>query len=235
MRLKAALKDWRRRRLLARAGIGVELQSPRFAAGARSGTWVVDPRHLGADSVVYSVGIGDNIAWDLAMIERFGCTVHAFDPTPRSSAWLRQQVLPPQFVHHAIAVAAHDGNLAFAAPSRSRDVNFRPLPAASAPAGAFSAPAARLTTIARRLGHDRVDVLKLDIEGGEYGVLDDLLAGGPPVAQLLVEFHHGERAHRGAPAIPFAATARAVAQLRAAGFRVLDISARGLEFTFARG
>ena len=73
MRLKAALKDWRRRRLLRRAGIAVEVDLPQFAAGARSGVWVVDPTDLGPDSVVYSVGVGDNIAWDLAMIAASTC------------------------------------------------------------------------------------------------------------------------------------------------------------------
>jgi len=236
MRLKAALKDWRRRRLLRRAGIGIDVHAPRFRAGARSGMWTVDPRPLGADSVVYSVGIGDNIAWDLVLIERFGCTVHAFDPTPRSVAWLRSQRLPPRFVHHALAVADRDGPLAFAPPRKPHDVNFRPRAhhataaddAVAADRGPlFTAPAERLLTIAQRLGHQRIDVLKLDIEGGEYAVLDDLLRSGPAVRQLLVEFHHDQ------PDLPFERTERAVGALRAAGYRILDISARGLEFTFA--
>ncbi len=233
MRLKAAIKDWRRRKLLRRAGIAVELTQPRFAAGARSGVWIVDPTDLDARSTVYSVGIGDNIAWDLAMIERFGCTVHAFDPTPRAVAWLRDRELPPQFVHHDWAVAGRDGPLQFAAPRRKRDVNYRPLPAAAAgipaPAGLFTAMAVRLTTLAARLGHSTIDVLKIDIEGGEYEVLADLLAVGPYPRQLLVEFHHGE------PGIPFARTQAAIGQLRRGGYQITDISRRGLEFSFALG
>ena len=96
MRLKSALKDWLRRRALAKAGIGIQIHRPRLCQGARSGMWTVDPTDLGPQSVVYSFGIGDNIAWELAMIEHFGCHVHAFDPTPRSLAWLRQQSLPQQ-------------------------------------------------------------------------------------------------------------------------------------------
>jgi hypothetical protein len=39
------------------------------------------------------------------------------------------------------------------------------------------------------LGHDRIDLLKLDVEGAEYAILDDLLKVGlrPPV--LCVEYH----------------------------------------------
>src|SRR5262245_14315827 len=81
-------------------------------------------------------------------------------------------------------------------PRKPRDVNFRPRadqtaalddPAVGNGGQFFTAPAERLPTIARRLGHQRIDVLKIDIEGGEYAVLDDLLRSGPAVRQLLVE------------------------------------------------
>jgi Methyltransferase FkbM domain len=71
-------------------------------------------------------------------------------------------------------------------------------------------------------------VLKLDVEGGEYDVLGDLLRHPPTVLQLLVEFHHG------AAGIPFAATVAAVAALRGAGYRLFHRSRRGLELSFAR-
>jgi len=226
MRLQSRLKDWWRRRLLARAGIGVEIAPPTFAAGARSGVWVVATAGLGPDSVVWSFGIGDNIAWDLAMIERFGCAVHAFDPTPRALAWLRTQALPATFHSHPIGLGAADGELHFAAPRRDRDVNFRPV--ASAVQGGITAPVRRLSTLARDLGIAHIDVLKIDIEGGEYAVLQDLLAHGPLPQQLLVEFHHDQ------DGVPFAATATAIADLRAAGYRVFHTSRRGLELSLLR-
>lgn len=226
MRLQSRLKDWWRRRLLARAGIGVEIAPQTFAAGARSGVWVVAAAGLGPDSVVWSFGIGDNIAWDLAMIERFGCAVHAFDPTPRAIAWLRTQTLPALFHVHLIGLGAADGELHFAPPRRDRDVNFRPV--ASAVQGGITAPVKRLSTLARELGIARIDVLKIDIEGGEYAVLQDLLAHGPLPQQLLVEFHHDQ------DGVPFAATATAIAELRAAGYRVFHTSRRGLELSLLR-
>ena len=45
----------------------------------------------------------------------------------------------------------------------------------------------------RDLGHDHLDVLKMDIEGAEYAVLDDMLQSDILPDQLLVEFHHGKR------------------------------------------
>jgi FkbM family methyltransferase len=224
MRLKSAFKDWRRRQQLRRAGIGVELQRPEFAAGARSGVWVVDPTPLNSRSVVYSFGVGDNVAWELAMIERFGCDVHAFDPTPAAVAWVRARTLPPRFRFTPLGIAGFDGVRWFAPPRRARGVDWRPV--LGEQEGAVQAPVQRLASIAWRQHHDHVDVLKLDIEGGEYEVLADLLAGGPPVVQLLVEFHHGQHG------IPFARTAAAIASLQKAGFRIFNASRRGLEFSF---
>lgn len=225
MRLKSAFKDWRRRRLLLRAGIGIETEVPTFAAGARSGVWVVDPRGLGPAAVVYSFGVGDNIAWDLAMIERFGCTVHAFDPTPRAAAWIERQSLPEQFVFHRVGIGACDGDMQFEAPRRSGDVNYRP----TSQGGELRAPVRRLGTFVQSLGHTHIDVLKLDIEGGEYAVLPDALAAGVPIRQLLIEFHHDQER------VPFAATREALALLRGSGFSIFHLSRRGLEFSLLGG
>ncbi|MCD8540412.1 MAG: FkbM family methyltransferase [Leadbetterella sp.] len=38
-------------------------------------------------------------------------------------------------------------------------------------------------------GHQHIDVLKMDIEGSEYLVIDDILNAGIPIKQLLLETH----------------------------------------------
>jgi FkbM family methyltransferase len=172
--------------------------------------------------VVYSVGVGDNVSWDLALIERFGVTVHAFDPTPACVGWFGRQSLPPAFRFLPVGVAARDGVARFRIPRRG----FNYLPARPDEAAAVAAPVRRLSTLMREMGHDHLDVLKLDIEGGEYEVLDDLLREELPVGQLLVEFHHNFRS------IPFARTERAVRALNAAGYQLFHVSERGLELSF---
>ena len=46
--------------------------------------WVIDKSMIDSESVIYSVGVGSNIDFDLELIDSLGVTVHAFDPTPRS-------------------------------------------------------------------------------------------------------------------------------------------------------
>jgi FkbM family methyltransferase len=220
-----AMKDYLRRRVLTRRGIDVEVRRPTFMAGERSGMWTVLPDLLNRDSVVYSFGVGDNLGWELAMVQRFGLTLHAFDPTPASVSWVAQQRLPEQIHFHPIGLAGHDGVCRFSLPRHGSRFNFRPSEAGES-SMSVEAPVNRLSTIMKQLGHDRIDVLKIDIEGGEYPALDDMLASGIMPRQLLVEFHHHF------PGIGIAKTEAAVRALKIDGYRIFDMSKRGLEIGF---
>lgn len=200
---------------------------PIHRAGARSGLWPVISDRLSPGSTVYSFGVGDNIAWELELIARFRVTVHAFDPTPGSVAWIAGQQLPDAFEFHPIGLGTHDGRARFRLPEAGR-FNYVPhhegldMPAGST----VECPVRTLETLMNDRGHARIDVLKLDIEGGEYAVLEEVIAVRPD--QLLIEFHHNM------PTIGFERTLAALEGLRAAGYRVFDISRRGLEIGFVR-
>ena len=79
-----------------------------------------------------------------------------------------------------------------------------------------------------QLGHERIDVLKMDIEGAEYDVLPDILSSGLVVDQILVEFHH-RLVVDGA-----AKTQDAVRLLRAHGYAPFAVSPGAEEVSFIR-
>ena len=193
--------------------------------GSGYGGWTVVPDLLGAQSVVYSVGVGSDVTFDRALIDRFGCTVHTFDPTPMARAWIARQELPPRFVFHPIGLANEDEDVAFAMPLREGWDSFS-LPKEGTTEEVVHCPVRRLETIAADLGHDRIDLLKMDIEGFEYGVIDDVLAGPLRPAQWAIEFHH--RMMHFDPD----QTRRAVGQLEAAGYRLFAVSNVGHEYSF---
>lgn len=78
----------------------------------------------------------------------------------------------------------------------------------------------------QQLGDTKIDVLKIDIEGGEYDVLPDILSSGFTINQLLLEFHHAYAT------IPYAKTLDAVTQIKRAGFDLFYISERTYEMSF---
>jgi FkbM family methyltransferase len=171
------------------------------------------------------VGVGEDISFDLELIRRFGVTVHAFDPTPRSIAWVRGRARPEQFIFHPYGIAAQDGFRQFTPPLDPSHVSHTVLKRHS-PWEAIEVPVCRLSTIMRDLGHASIDLLKMDIEGAEYEVIADLVDSGIDVRQLLVEFHHRW------PEVGIAKTKSVIQSLNAAGYQIFNVSASGEEYGF---
>ena len=194
---------------------------------AQYGEWRVSIPDAMKGGIAYSFGVGEDAILDCALIESYGFEVHAFDPTPRATAWVAEQDLPAAFRFHPVGVAGYDGIAEFSAPSDDRDPSFSMLDS-DRDRKRVRCPVRTLTTLAGELGHRRIDLMKIDIEGAEYEVIDDLLGSGLEVCQLLVEFHHrfeGVGRDR---------TARAVRQLKEAGYRIFSISPSGREYAFIR-
>jgi len=194
------------------------------------GGWAVLPDHLRPRGVVYSFGVGDSVSWDLEMIRRFGVTVHAFDPTPASIAWVARQHLPSQFVFHDYGISDFDGILDFYPPRRAGSTHYSqerrggPLDRREPVPGCVH----RLSTIMRKLGHRRIDVLKLDVEGAEFEAVPDLIASGIEVDQLLIEIHYQFRTRS------FRMGLALIQQLKDYGMQCVHVSKRGFEFSFVR-
>lgn len=230
-RAKNTLRYLRRR---AHVLIGKDFHTPLDARVARErlgssyGGWWVIPSLINAESVVYGVGVGRDVSWDLAMIERFGCMVHAFDPTPRCRKWLATQPTPTKFVFHPCGLADYDGIATFVMPSSDPEWDsYSTVARASGTSEVVKLDVCRLETLMKSLGHDHVDVLKMDIEGGEYAVLADILQGKVRPTQILVEYHYWENQKTTVPR-----TAESVRALKAAGYRLFARSPVGPELSF---
>jgi FkbM family methyltransferase len=220
----------RRGKRFVRQIIGTELRYfPQVrVTKEQHGDWCFAPEYVTRDSVVYSLGVGDDVDFDLALIRRFGVRVHAFDPTPVAVDWVASQQLPAEFRFHALGIAAFDGIASFNAPVSQGSVCYTMVDRSGGQAPSITAEVCRLKTVLERLGHDRIDLLKIDIEGAEYDVIEDLITSGIPVGQLLVEFHHRFRAvgrHR---------TRQTVERLLQHGFRIFHIAPTGREYSFVR-
>lgn len=221
-------------RRLAKAALGRDIllrptgRRPTEFHGTRYGGWSILRDSLTPASVVYSFGVGEDASFDLALIERYGCDVHAFDPTPKSIEWVERNIHDERFIFHPWAAGASDGTLTLFLPARADFASASMTPGAHTSKESVAAPAFTIATIMKRLGHDRLDVLKMDIESAEYGVLDTMQRDGAlcKVRQLLVEFHHWF------PEVGLAPTRRAVRQLRTAGFEIAWVSPAGYEVLF---
>jgi len=218
------LRPFRRRKLQ----VSERVECERLLLGTEYGGYALCPTAINPQSVVYSFGVGFDVSFDLELIAQRGVTVHAFDPTPRSIEWVGKQSLPAEFVFHPWGIASFDGSATFHPPKDPTHVSHTLLAGSTSGGQAIEVPVFRLRTIMQKLGHEQIDILKMDIEGAEYGVLPDLLGSDIPISQILIEFHH----HR--PEVTLAQSQGALAELESAGFCVFHESASGCEFSFIR-
>ncbi len=191
--------------------------------GSDYGGWIICPSLLQSDSVVYSLGIGEDVTFDLAMIAEYGVEICAFDPTPKAIEWVEKRDLPKEFRFYPWGVAAFDGEAAFLPPENPDHASYRIESRESEIT--LLLPVRRLGTIMAELGHVKLDLLKMDIEGAEFEVVNDLLNCRLTVDQLVVEVH---------PRIGyvFGRSWRLVRSLRRAGFRLFAISDQLCEYSF---
>lgn len=197
--------------------------------GHANAGFFVCPDLVPKDAIVYSIGTGMDVSFDLAMLEKHDCRVFAFDPTPKSIDWVSRQELPPGFTFTPLGIGDKNETAVFFLPENDDYVSGSAVGNASVDQSKrIEVELRTLHTLADEQGHRHIDVLKMDIEGSEYQVIPDILNSGVSVGQLLVEFHH--RMIDGGDA----KTRAVVALLRKHGYAPFAYSDRLEEVSFSK-
>jgi FkbM family methyltransferase len=194
--------------------------------GSEYGGWNIIAEHINKNSIVYSFGVGEDISFDLALINKFGVKVHAFDPTPRSIKWVKDQNLDCSFVMHEYGLLNYDGLVAFFEPKNSKYISHTIVAGSQKNTSSFDVIVKKLQTILKDLQHDSIDLLKMDIEGSEYSVIKDMESTNIRPKQLLIEFHHRFQG------IGAKETRSALQIIRKMGYKLFYVSKSGEEFSF---
>lgn len=194
--------------------------------GNPGASWTFCPDFLDEKSVIYSFGIGYDVSFDLELINNFDLKVHAFDPTPKSIEWVKKQNLPKQFILHQYGLANFNGKTKFFPPENHNHVSATLIDRPTTKHEAYKVPVKSLDTIMHELKHKQIDLLKIDIEGAEYLVIEDIIKKEIKPHQLLIEFHHRF------PNISPNASKAAIKSLRKFGYQIFFISKTGEEISF---
>lgn len=166
----------------------VEARDDLVSLGSSYGGWTVAADLLSDDSVCYLAGTGTDISFDLALIARFGCKVHAFDPVPAARKYVEQAArFEPRLVFHPVGLWACDTTLHFHAPEDPSWVSHSATNLKGT-SRAFEATVRGVPSLMDELGHGRLDLLKVSAEGSEYEILDGTLSGGLRPRTICVEF-----------------------------------------------
>jgi FkbM family methyltransferase len=198
----------------------------KITLGTVYGGWTIAPELVTPGGTMYSFGVGDDISFDEAVIARFQLQVHGFDPSPHVVEWIGSRKLPPQYAFHPYGLGEVDGTLSFFAPAESGGMYSTSGEHGQVKNVEVSLPVKTLQTITTELKTDCLEVLKMDIEGSEYGLLPAIIGCPIPIKQLLIEFHHrmGIESLQG--------TIDAVNLLRENGYLLFHVSETSSEFSF---
>ncbi len=189
--------------------------------------WCIATEYLDKDSIIYSIGVGTDISFDLQLIQEFQCNVFAFDPTPRSIEWIQKKTLPEKFHFYDYGIAGKDGTIVFYPPANPNFVSFSSVINSSQTTG-VELPVFRIKTVMSKLGHSKIDLLKMDIEGSEYEVIDDLINSGLDIKQIQVEFHHRFDKSN------IEKTRKAIKLLKENQYKIFYVSPVGEEYSFIK-
>ena len=190
--------------------------------GSEWGGWWVPTDLIHPNWICYSGGAGGDITFDLALIERFGCSVWAFDPVPKVIEWAGRLETPAEFNLLPYGLWNEDTTVRFYAPVVESDASFS-IDNIQGTTDYFEGECRTVASAMSLLGHTDVDLLKLDIEGAEGAVIDSVLASNLRPMVIAVEFD--------LPEYPWRTRAR-VTRLRDADYDLAYIEGRN--YTFVR-
>lgn len=156
--------------------------------GSDYGGWFVPTELIKSDWICYCAGVGEDITFDLGLIDRFSCHIYAFDPTPRSAAYVAKTASnQPKFHFYEVGLWSEDKRLKFFAPKNPNHVSHSVVNLQKTD-NFFEAACKKISTIMQKIGHSKIDLLKMDVEGAEYEVLNDIIKSRIDVGIIGVEF-----------------------------------------------
>ncbi len=218
-----------------------------YLGSANHGYYVPD-NYLSGSSVCYCVGAGTDISLDTELATRFGAQVFVFDPMPYAVAHFEQVVAHAKAGRRFTADTAENGYVYSISREALTRVTYCPVgvwneqktirfyvPTQQSYAGHsitnlqntsayIEAPVDRLAALMHERGHEQLDLLKLEIEGSEYTVIDNMLAEKLDVKILLVEFDEYHHRRGVARLVAIRHIEQATRQLLRAGYKLVQSS-----------
>lgn len=205
---------------------GIELE--KFGDERFGLQWTICPTGLNSKSVVYSAGIGGDISFEQALVKRFGCDIILCDPSPIAA---KTMVLPenriPQFHFRPLALAGHTGHIGVSPQTDSKGETWF---SRNAEDMGKQIACMDVASLMESNGHTHIDLIKIDIEGSEYDVIEDMVKRRIPARQICLEYHHGVL-----PGITRMQSIRSMFKLFSRGYRMVHQEGCNHTFILMRG
>lgn len=185
---------------------------PTIRLGSKYGGWCIPQDFLTNKSICYLAGAGEDISFDLSLSQKFKCIVNIYDPTPKSFEHfnkIKTNVLTGiktpinnssnnfydtniedinRISFLQFGIWNKDEDVKFFSPEKIQDISHS-IQNIQHTDIFFIGKVCKLSSILKANNHNTIDLLKLDIEGCEYDVIDDIINENIIISCLCIEFH----------------------------------------------
>ena len=155
--------------------------------GSDYGGWFLSPDLIPKGSTVISAGVGEDITFDLHLINLKSCSIIGVDPTPKSHDFIESQDVPNFHLIKKALVESSDKEIKIFKQKNPNYVSESILPSNSNCSEDFHI-CETITLDSLLSTYPNPSVLKMDIEGAEYSIIENL--NELKIPQLCIEFHH---------------------------------------------
>jgi FkbM family methyltransferase len=185
--------------------------------------------HLSSNSIVVDVGCADDPDFSEFVINKYKCKSYGVDPTRKHFPSLDKvvQKYKGRFIHLPYAVTNMPGKLTFyeSKVNASGSVKSDHVNVKNDDVVTYEVDAINIPQLKDMLGV-KIDFLKLDLEGAEYELLENVTRDDfKNIDQVFVEFHHHCIDSR-----DFSDTKRIVAKVKALNFKAFTMDCHNYLF-----
>lgn len=136
--------------------------------------------------IVFSFGIGYDHSFEQELCTRYGMEVYAFDPSPEAVDRMKSDTTP-NLHYFPYGIADEDGIKKWHRPRSNTDYS-EYFTFWTSDSKEIEVQVYCLESLMKKLGHEHINLLKMDVEGTEFKVLPSII-GHLDIDQICIETH----------------------------------------------
>lgn len=174
----------------------------KFKLGGRNAAWVIPQNLINEASVCICVGAGEDVTFDAALVKFFNCDVHIFDPTPKALEYFYKvtdlnggevnllglnKLQSEKMIYYPYGIWKTSEKIKFYKPNNKEYVSHS-IVNIQKTEEFIIVDVKTLKDALEDVRAEKIDLLKIDIEGAEYEVIKSILDSQIRPKVFCIEF-----------------------------------------------
>ena len=153
--------------------------------------WSIVANSLNSNSIVVDIGLGEDITFSQSLIKKYKLVVNGYDPTPKSIGYIKR-IKPNKFVLNEYGLGTRKEKTKFYLPNDENHVSGSIIREQHLGHQEIDVEMITIGDIFGMLKCDQIDLLKLDIEGAEFDLIEsqEFKEYSAKIDMICIEFHH---------------------------------------------